>query len=314
MYFCGVLIFALLGVLSAAENYRSIGQTLARVGTLIGDDENISREGVEEYLPRTLGSWTAKGDVRVYLSETLGDYLGGASQTFRECGCRRLAVREYVAGVDEVRVELYDMCTRRRAFGIWSVQRPEDSQVLPVGAGCFLSSNAGDFWKENVYGRIVSAKPADAGVLEELGRAITARIPGEARAPSFLKYFPTEGLRLVRYFATNIYGIAYLRNGLELAYKANGKDLRFLIAELSNDKEAKRSFEDYLEFMVPREQIEQADLRLGDRSLSFDTKCYGKGIVFRAGRYFGLFLGTDKSDEIRPILDGFLERVRASAR
>jgi hypothetical protein len=79
---------------------------------------------LSELVPREYRGWAADGQDGDYTQEGIYKYMDGAGELYREYEYRELFVRKFLkAGQPVITVELFDMGTPSRAFGVFAHTR-----------------------------------------------------------------------------------------------------------------------------------------------------------------------------------------------
>lgn len=158
-------------------------------------------------LPRAadLAGWAPEGEPQLFAGEALFDYIDGGAEIYREFGFREVAVQDYRnAGGRTVSLEVFEMASPAAAYGMFTFKRSGEGAAAPIGTDGELESYYLNFWRDRYVVTITGfdEDPATAAGLSVVGRAVAARIPGEAGRPELVSRLPAAGLRApsLKYF------------------------------------------------------------------------------------------------------------------
>ncbi len=161
-----------------------------------------------DLLPRAadLAGWRADGELQLFAGEVLFDYIDGGAEIYREFGFREVAVQDYRnAGGQTVSLEIFEMASPAAAFGMFTFKRSGEGEAAAIGTDAELESYYLNFWRDRYLVTITGfdEDPATAAGLSVVGRAVAARIAGEAGRPELVGRLPAAGLRArsLKYFA-----------------------------------------------------------------------------------------------------------------
>jgi len=139
--------------------------------------------------------WTQAGEVLIYDSDNLWEYINGAAELFVEFGVQTTRVADLVSGDVTVTVDLYDMGAPLNAFGVYEREKPGDN--IPVSgavAGVVSAPYQALLVKGNTYAKV---NTLDGELTETSGlallEALAAALPGGTSLPSELDLLPSEG-------------------------------------------------------------------------------------------------------------------------
>ena len=156
-----------------------------------------------DLVPRECRGWLAAAQDSDYTQEGIYKYMDGAGELYREYDYRELFVRKLLkAGQPAVTVELFDMGTPGRAFGVFAHTR--DGPEAGVGQGSEYRAGLLCFWKGRFFACVrAEHETAEAKrAVMDTGHAIAAAIKQTGPLPALLDLLPKQDLieQNVRYF------------------------------------------------------------------------------------------------------------------
>jgi hypothetical protein len=132
----------------------------------------------------------------VYSAETLHELIDGGAEVYLSFHVGRVVNRRYgKAGAPDILADLFDMGSSRDAFGAYHHDL-RDGRDVSAGVESDMSGSSLAFWKDRYFVSIVAlADTPDAQrAVQELGRAIAAKIGRTGAAPEILRLLPGDGL------------------------------------------------------------------------------------------------------------------------
>jgi hypothetical protein len=150
----------------------------------------------EDLLPASgaVAGWERTGEVGVYLSDNLFDYMDGQAELFFVYRFERLAVQEYQRG-DEgpIIVEVYQVASPADAYGLFSFYAT--GEPMDLGAsGAVEPGRLISFWQGRFYARVFAYGEAEQESLSALARQVAAGMPEEKELPELVTRLPQENL------------------------------------------------------------------------------------------------------------------------
>jgi len=90
--------------------------------------------------------WKRSGNIQVFTSESLFDYIDGAAELYLSYDFHQLQVAEYHDQEETIiTVEVYGHKTPLHAFGIYSQERPREANFLDIGAQGYVEETMLNF-------------------------------------------------------------------------------------------------------------------------------------------------------------------------
>jgi hypothetical protein len=168
--------------------------------------------------------WAQQGEARSFDSETLFDYMNGNSEGYFAYGFTLMkGVTCVNAAGDQLVIDVSEMGDPDRAWGFFVTNRDQRSPVERIGSAGQVLPRRATFAKGRYYAEIAASPDKDhREALTAFVKALEARLPGEARVPEAVAWFPAEGLEAdsVRLVPESVLGLRALRSGFMGQYAA----------------------------------------------------------------------------------------------
>ncbi|MBI4378788.1 MAG: hypothetical protein HY578_06815 [Nitrospinae bacterium] len=134
--------------------------------------------------------WKTEGETRCYIGEELFNYMDGGAELYHAYGFKRSCVQDYQKGDNLYTLELYEMESSPKAFGIYSLDR--QGEHPPLKQEATYQDGSLTIWKDHYYIRIFI--PQKGSHIKEdtlfLGEKAVSRIKGEGEMPYLFKFIP----------------------------------------------------------------------------------------------------------------------------
>lgn len=202
-----------------------------------------------------LSDWRIVSEPRFFNPDNLFEYIDGAADLYLLYGFRKVITTDYVVGADSnsATVEIYGLESPTHAFGIYAAERSPEEQPIAIGVQGYRGANVLNFYKGPYYVKITSfASSTDLSAsLEEMGRAIADKIPGEFKEPEIFRYFPEENRvkQSERYIPGSFLGQSYLQNGYRCDYASDQETYQLFLVPLESDTAAQTVLKKYQLFL-----------------------------------------------------------------
>lgn len=203
-----------------------------------------SKEKLLKFLPQVPG-WFFSQEPEFYHPENLFEYINGASEAYLAYDFQGLIVGFYQREKDPepvITVEIYDMGETIKAYGIYSSERPMESDFIDLGFEGYLESGHLYFFTSSYYIKIFSFLPPEEAEKTALlfGREIDKLIPKDKEWLPPARLFPPLGLKpySIKFILKNFLGFAYLHHAWVASYERNGQSFEAFILQAQNEREA----------------------------------------------------------------------------
>ena len=167
---------------------------LLSLATVCGAALSLSCSSEVSEFPEVAG-WTQPGEVLIYDSDTLWEYINGAAELFVEYGVQACHVTDLSSGDLTVTVELYDMGTPLNAYGVFDREYAGDPlDVQGATAAAVSPPYQALLLKGGTYGKV---NVLEGELTEEKGRellqGLAEALPGESSLPEEFAILPQDG-------------------------------------------------------------------------------------------------------------------------
>ena len=274
--------------------------------------ESPPPRGAAALLPG-LDGWAKDGDAQVFTPETLFEYIDGAADAYLAYEFEELAALSYNGeNKRSITVEIYRHSDLRNAFGIYTQERPQQGDFVPVGTEGYYDTGILNFFHGPYYVKVMGFRleGEDRTVLTAVAKDIAARIGGPPAFPGLLACFPAEGrvAHSERYFARDVLGHGFLHSAYAADYERNGLVLRLYLFEGKDDADARKMLDDYLKLAGAGSSTRPEPSRKTETYRFKDPRrTTGDPALFRlSGRFFWGLFATDST------ADSYLDRLETS--
>jgi hypothetical protein len=186
----------------------------------------------------------------VYLPENLWDFINGAADTYLSYGFVDLHVAEYKKGKDVIKLEIYRHSDNTMAFGIYSSERSPSFRFMNLGAQGYITDGAINLFKGSSYVKIrtYSKKEKTLRAAETLAMKVAESLSGEAKMPSLISQFPSEGKRQNEetFINESVLGHKFLNKAFKAVYDIGTDSYSVFIIECKSEEEALKTASTYL--------------------------------------------------------------------
>jgi hypothetical protein len=207
--------------------------------------------GTTDLFP-SLEGWKA-GAVKSFHPHNLFVYLNGAADLYLSYGMTELKVVEYSgASQSPIVVEVYHHPSPALAFGIYSLERPDNPKLLEIGGQGYVEGPALAFISGSAYVKVngQAEEKEVRGTVEALARGIAARLGPADKLPAPLAWLPSEGRRpgSEKYFIRSFLGHGFLRSAYSADYLVGARALMLFVIEGQDPGEREGMLREYLKF------------------------------------------------------------------
>ena len=277
-------------------------------------DANHLADNLKALLPPAgdAEGWKPAGEPRIYLPENLWEYINGGAEGYLVYKFEAVVTADYetTRGGTQVVVDIYRMADKLCGFGIYSAERNSFAPRVDVGSEGYVTDNALHFWQGPYYVKVTSFETGKAGELEQLAKAISARLDARPGDPSELAAFPEKGLVAgsQRYMAQDVLGHSELKNGFSADYDLDGKEFKLIFILSDDTAQAANSYDVYREFMQQYSQGVE-DGGVDDPLFTAQDSYYGKVVAMQTGRALLVSLGLEDPELVNEFLQKLAEKL-----
>jgi hypothetical protein len=236
--------------------------------------------------------WQQEGEARTFDADNLFEYMDGNAEGYVIYDFVRMhGVTCKKDGVTLV-FDVSEMAGGEFAYGIFMANRDPNRPVEKIGTAGQIMPRRGVFCKDKYYVEIAANPEGDhTEILRQFLRAMEARIPGEAKLPDLLTWFPREGLdeATLRLVPQSVLGLSLLKRGYVGQYPYGRM---FIVTEASPESAA-----EVLKKANARMGETAKPVAVGDEGFQATDKYLGRLCFFRKGRYVAGIAGVPESDD-----------------
>jgi hypothetical protein len=203
-----------------------------------------------------IAGWKISDGPTTYTPETLFEYIDGGAESFLQFDFQELASATYVndrsghdkhhksprashdsatmaAAAAEVTVDIYHHRDARRAFGMYTQERPAGTTAVPVGIEGYAGQDYLDFIVGPYYIKLVQLGAKQPSLLLPFAEKLAAGVLGTREPPAVLKVFPDRGkrVRAEKLAARDFLGQPFLHDAVAVPYQIAGANFRLFVVE-----------------------------------------------------------------------------------
>lgn len=226
-----------------------------------GGNPRSEKTELQNLPPSIDKGWKAE-EPRIFARGTLFDYMNGGAELYLSYDLERLLVQEYSSGENSILVEICEMESSEDAFGLFSLNRQDET--LSMGQGASYGFGVLALWKDRYFAKIIDLEGRDVNkdLILSLGKEIAEKIKNEGKKPELLKRIPKENLldQSLRYFhqeiiLNNLYflskedilNLSEKTDAILANYRSDNESLRLLLIQYPDTVESRSAFESFNE-------------------------------------------------------------------
>ncbi|UCD95319.1 MAG: hypothetical protein JSU69_04515 [Candidatus Zixiibacteriota bacterium] len=270
--------------------------TLTATALLIacGGEKSGGIAAFDNFLPREIPGIDMKrvSDIRTYDNKTLWEYIDGGAELYLLYNFKAVATADYKMADVEIVADVYQFDSPVDAYGLYSMFRAPDVEVIRLGVEGFLAPASLNFVKGDYLVRLTGydESPESGLAIVNLAEEINKLIPGTTEPPASFNAFPADGIVALtdKYYAESFLGHKFMTCVFCRDYLLDGDSLTLFLAD---DPMADK----YIRWSELAERIRKridvtADLPFDeDRSFIFDDSFHGNVIAgLRKGKLVGM--------------------------
>lgn len=202
--------------------------------------------------PPQIEGWQQDGKVKTFDQSNLYNHINGASEFYFSYNFKKVWVVRYRKGDAELTLEVYDHGEPDFAYGIYSMERPPETEVQKIGAQGYYEDAILNFVIGRFYVKLNSYREPEAGsgVLLSTANELALNLSGNASLPPVIESFPEENLiRNTRQFVSNTFmGLEFLGSAYRASYINDEGKLTMFILQRENQEQIREILQKYFEF------------------------------------------------------------------
>jgi hypothetical protein len=239
-------------------------------------------------------------EVRVFEGESLFEYIDGGAEIYHTYGFMEVATADYRTDGIEMVADIYRFDSADNAFGLYSSLRPDNPELIELGAEGFGSSTSIDFTRAAYVVRVVAFEQSEETdkAIFELGMAIDSSLPGDNKLPATFSLFPLgDALPSTgRFYAESFLGRRFLTDVFSVKYTVDPDTVTLFITADPAGEKFMRWFEQGA--MDGAAEPGSIDLPYDDgRVFATDNPYYGKIVAGIKGEWLAGIIGYDENIE-----------------
>lgn len=157
-------------------------------------DSMAKQTDPQNYLPEAFSKTTLKRsvEIRTFDRQTLWEYIDGGAEIYYLYDFEAVATADYKDDGTEIVADIYKFNNADNAFGLYSMIRPVDAQLVRLGVEGFIAPGMITFVKGDYVVKLIgfdeSAQSSLA--LTNLAEELSTLIPGRTALPEDFTVFP----------------------------------------------------------------------------------------------------------------------------
>jgi Family of unknown function (DUF6599) len=189
------------------------------------------------------------GEVDVYDSNNLYDYINGAADSYLSYDFVELTLQRYKGSNNQsLKIEIYEHSNENTGFGIYSSERPSKGNWLEVGNQGYYEKGILNFYKNRFYIKIMTYGIENSkDVLINTANLISENLDGEKKTISAIELFPDVGKKVnsEKYIHNNFLGYEPLNGVFTVEYEIDENYFEMFLIEKGNAQICRQMIEDY---------------------------------------------------------------------
>jgi len=149
---------------------------------------------LKEPLPEKFGAIGAERStgITTYGPDSLWEYIDGGADQYLDYGFKDVKTAEYRFGETDIVVDVYEFSDATNAYGLYSVLRPEQPEIINIGVEGYVAPASVEFVKGNRLVRLVAFDESEdtRSLLVGIAKIIAESIEGTTGRPSAFSLFP----------------------------------------------------------------------------------------------------------------------------
>ncbi|MCU4157060.1 hypothetical protein J1N10_13805 [Carboxylicivirga sp. A043] len=226
--------------------------------------------------------WTIEGEKQFYSQDNLYDYINGASDFYLGYAFQDLWVVDYKNQAGQLlTLELYRHSSALQAFGIYTEERPQTTEVLPIGAQGFLESGAIFFLANDYYVKVYNGRPEVPEVaILAFANKVADSICSGCGLPDLFNRFPAQGRVNLseRYMPENFMGLSGFNGVCTVNYELADETFRLFVYK-ENDETCRMIMEKYFKRLDYKKKLKEKTYTFDDPYLGKVSLSYKKGMI-----------------------------------
>ncbi|MBN2226850.1 MAG: hypothetical protein JW763_05755 [candidate division Zixibacteria bacterium] len=180
-----------------------------------GKKQQETKQGdPQKYLPQSASSINLErsSEIRTFEGQSLWEYIDGGAELYYTYDFLAVATADYTGNHAELLVDIYQFGTADYAFGLYSMLRGADAQLVALGVEGFTDPLSITFVKGEYVVRLIAYEETDDNLLALTNFAdeLAGLIPGTTSKPDMFSLFPDTNAIIA---TDRLYAEAFLGSG-----------------------------------------------------------------------------------------------------
>ncbi len=275
-----------------------------------GKKKSAEEKTTEELLAKT---YDAVGiarisDVRLFAGQSLYEYIDGGAELYHLYGFVEVATADYRKNETEIVVDLYRFDSPADAYGLYSMLRPDDANIVRLGVEGYTTPSKIEFVKGNIMVRLIGYDDSDETglALINLADELSKQLPGTTHLPKPFSVFPRQKAidGSAKYYAESFLGQSFLTSVYSIDCENKNSRITLFTCNVEAGKkllEWSRAADETGKLIDPPTELAYDD----GKAIGVDDSFYGTIVVgLKANRMVGVIGYTEaQTDFINSWLD-----------
>lgn len=249
-----------------------------------GGEEKDKGGDLSRYLPENMQDiqLVRDSEIRSYDENSLWEYIDGDAEIYLIYEFREAASTYYTKDETELTIDLYRFVNPLHAYGLYSRLRPENGEIIRLGAEGFTSPMLLNFTKGEFVVRIFGYDESmeTEMLMLNLAEKVEKLLPGEAAKPKEFAIFPDSGkiTNTDDFYSELFLGQKFLTEVFSFDYQV-GEDTVTLFMAHDSTGEKYLQWRDYAEKVKSKSDVPKDIPFVTDYSFKMNDSYYGEIIV-----------------------------------
>ena len=209
------------------------------------------------------------GELENYNPDNLYDIINGAADSYLKYDFEELNLARYKGDADQfLKIEIYKHSNNANAFGIYSNERPLETNWVDVGAQGYYESKILNFYKGQYYVKLMGYKIDNIEeLLLSVANKVSDYLEGDNQFPKLLESFPEEGKidYSEQYINRNFLGYKSLAEAFTVDYKVHDKEFKMFAIKKNDTNICRKMLEDYFtSIKMDKRKIQEGNIKVND--------------------------------------------------
>jgi len=200
-----------------------------------------------------IDGWQRSETIRTYNADNLWDIINGAADLYLQYDFQELQIAEYINNENtSIIVEIYRHRNNACTFGIYSQERPEKGNFIPVGSQGYKEESILNFYVKDCYIKIRSHDEQEKtrNAISNIAKYLSGNIDKNPAFPEQAGYFPEQGKlkNSEQYINKNFMGLGFLNSAFVAKYSFDNNNFTLFIITKETPEECGDMLQEYLKF------------------------------------------------------------------